>query len=95
MYVEDLALVLHTNLATTEKSYPHGRYRIQAQLYLQLGGFTANRPQALLALSYRHIRVTLMRDPDGGPHRVVLELTFEFTKEYLGIKDQYASTFSP
>ncbi|KAJ5066003.1 C2H2 finger domain protein [Bipolaris maydis] len=87
MYVEDLAQVLQTNLVTTEKRYPHGRYRIQAQLYLQLGGFTANRPQALLSLCYRHIQVTLLRDPEGGPHRVLLEFTFEFTKEFLGIKD--------
>ncbi|CAN9361177.1 unnamed protein product [Alternaria alternata] len=87
MYVEDLAQVLQTNLVTTEKRYPHGRYRIQAQLYLQLGGFTANRPQALLSLCYRHIKVTLLRDPEGGPHRVLLEFTFEFTKEFLGVKD--------
>ncbi|KAI2479406.1 DUF3435 domain containing protein [Pyrenophora tritici-repentis] len=87
MYVEDLARVLQTNLATTEKRYPHGRYRIQAQLYLQLGGFTANRPPALLGLCYRHIQVMLLRDPEGGPHRVLLEFTFEFTKEFLGIKD--------
>ncbi|KAF2818073.1 hypothetical protein CC86DRAFT_337582 [Ophiobolus disseminans] len=87
MYVEDLARVLQTNLVTTEKRYPHGRYRIQAQLYLQLGGFTANRPQALLGLCYRHIQVALLRDPEGGPHRVLLEFTFEFTKEFLGVKD--------
>ncbi|CAN9454731.1 unnamed protein product [Alternaria alternata] len=61
--------------------------RIQAQLYLQLGGFTANRPQALLSLCYRHIKVTLLRDPEGGPHRVLLEFTFEFTKEFLSVKD--------
>ncbi|KAI1664624.1 DUF3435 domain containing protein [Pyrenophora tritici-repentis] len=89
MYVEDLARVLQTNLATTEKRYPHGRYRIQAQLYLQLGGFTANRPPALLGLCYRHIQVTLLRDPKGGPYRVLLEFTFKFTKEFLGIKDLY------
>ncbi|KAF2844126.1 C2H2 finger domain protein [Plenodomus tracheiphilus IPT5] len=87
MYIEDLVRVLQTNLITTEKRYSHGRYRIQAQLYLQLGGFTANRPQALLGLCYRHIKVTLLRDPEGGPHRVLLEFTFEFTKEFLGIKD--------
>ncbi|KAJ6199964.1 C2H2 finger domain protein [Bipolaris maydis] len=87
MYVEDLAQVLQTNLATTEKRYPHGRYRIQAQLYLQLGGFTANWPQALLSLCYRHIQVTLLRDSKGGPHQVLLEFTFEFTKEFLSIKD--------
>ena len=33
--------------------------------------------------------VTLLRDPDGGPIRVLLEFTFEFTKEYLGVKDMY------
>jgi hypothetical protein len=91
MYVEDQTLVLRTNLETVEKRYPHGRCRIQAQFYLQIGGFTANRPKAILALCYRHIRVTLLRDPDGGPHRVLLEFTFEFTKEFLGIKDMYVS----
>ncbi|KAF1935665.1 hypothetical protein EJ02DRAFT_484092 [Clathrospora elynae] len=85
--VKDLARVLQMNLVTTKKRYPHRRYRIQAQLYLQLGGFTANWPQALLGLCYWHIQVTLLRDPEGGPHRVLLEFTFEFTKEFLGIKD--------
>ncbi|KAF2415628.1 hypothetical protein EJ08DRAFT_673832 [Tothia fuscella] len=47
----------------------------------------ANRPNAILGLCYRHITVTLLRDPDGGPHRVLLEFTYEFTKQYLGIKD--------
>jgi hypothetical protein len=60
MYVEDQTQVLQTNLATTEKRYPHGRCRIQAQFYLQIGGFTANRPQAILGLRYRHILVTLL-----------------------------------
>ncbi|KAF2875770.1 hypothetical protein BDV95DRAFT_626203 [Massariosphaeria phaeospora] len=81
MYVEDLTQVLETNLRTTEKRYSHGRHRILAQLYLQLGGFTANRPKALLSLCYRHIQVTLLRDPECGPHWVLLELTFEFTKQ--------------
>jgi hypothetical protein len=92
MFVEDQILVLQTNLVTTEKRYPHGRYRIQAHLYLQLGGFTANRPQAILGLCHRHIQVTLLRDPEGGPdrpHRTMIEFTFEFTKEFLGVKDMY------
>ncbi|KAF1979399.1 hypothetical protein BU23DRAFT_447357, partial [Bimuria novae-zelandiae CBS 107.79] len=72
MYVEDLTRVLETNLVTTEKRYSHGRYRIQTQVYLQLGGFTTNRPKALLSLCYRHVHVTLLRDPEGGPHRVLL-----------------------
>jgi hypothetical protein len=68
MDVKNLAQVLQTKLVTTKKEYPHRRYRIQTQLYLQLGGFTANWPQALFGLCYRHIQVTLLRDPKGGPH---------------------------
>lgn len=87
MYVEDHTLVLQTNITTTEKKYPHGRYRIQVQLYLQLGGFTANRPSAILSLCYRHIQITLLRDPEGGPYQLLLKFTFEFTKKILGVKD--------
>jgi hypothetical protein len=94
MYVEDLAKVLQTNLMTTEKRYPYRRYRIQAQLYLQLGRFTANRPSALLSLCYQHVQVTLLRDPEGSPYRVLLEFTFKFTKQFLGIKDMSVSTLS-
>ena len=36
--------------------------------------------------------VTLLRDPDGGPHRVLIEFTFEFTKEYLRVKDAYVTS---
>jgi hypothetical protein len=89
MYVEDLVEVLQTNLITTKKRYTHGRHRVQLHLWLQLACFTANRPQALLDLCYRHIIVTLLHDPEGGPHRILLEFTFEFTKQYLGLKDWY------
>jgi hypothetical protein len=87
MYVEDLVEIEQTNLTTTKKKYSHGRHRIQVALFLQLAGFSANRPQALLDLCYRHIMVTLLRDPEGGPHRILLEFTYEFTKEFLGSKD--------
>jgi hypothetical protein len=91
MYHEDLKEVLRTTLTTNMKKFGIGRLRIQLMLFEQLAGFTANRPQSLLDLRWRHVMVTLLRDPDGGPHRVLLELTFEFTKEYLGIKDMYVS----
>jgi hypothetical protein len=89
MYVEDQKEVLRTNLSTTQKRYQHGRIRIEIQLYLQLGGFTANRPAAILGLCYRHVIATLIRDPEGGPNQVLLEFTFEFTKDFLGAKDMY------
>lgn len=93
IYVEDLAVIMLTNLTTTKKKYTHGRHRIQLALFLQLAGFSANRPQAVLNLCYRHIIVTLLRDPNGGPHNILMEFTYEFTKEFLGTKEMYAVTF--
>ena len=89
MYVEDLKEVLRTNLTTTKKRYSHGRLRMELQLFMQIAGFTANRPQAVLNLCYRHITATLLRDQGGGPNRILLEFTSEFTKDYLGAKDVY------
>ncbi|KAJ0418433.1 hypothetical protein BJY00DRAFT_302823 [Aspergillus carlsbadensis] len=34
----------------------------------------------------KHIQVSLLRDPHGGPHQIVIEFTFKFTKEWLGAK---------
>lgn len=87
MYIEDLAGVLQTNLTTTKKTYTHGRHRIEISLFGQLGMFSGNRPSALLNLCYRHIIVTLLRHPNGGPHRILIEFTCEFTKQYLGMKE--------
>lgn len=88
MYVEDLAKVVETVISTTKKKFGHGRHRIELCLFLQLAGLTTNRPQAILDLKYRHIKVCLLRDSKGGPHRIVIEFTFEFTKEFLGAKDE-------
>jgi Protein of unknown function (DUF3435) len=86
MYVDDLKKVLWMNLTTNEQQYPLGRVRMQVQLFLQLAGFTANRPAALLQLCYRHIKVSLVRDPEGGPHCIVIEISPEFCKGHLGLK---------
>jgi hypothetical protein len=83
--------VLRTNSTTTKNKFVLGQLCIQLQLFMQLAGFTANLPNAILSLCYQHIMVTLLRDPEGGPHRVLLEFTFEFTKQYLDIKDMYVS----
>jgi len=66
MYVEDLKEVLRTNLTTTKKRYSHGRLRMDLQLFTQIAGFTANRPQALLYLCCRHITAT--RSGGGRGH---------------------------
>lgn len=93
IYVEDLAVIMQTNLTTTKKKYTNGRHRIQLALFLQLAGFSGNRPQAVLSLCYRHIIVTLLQDPNGGPHNILIEFTYEFTKQFLGTKEMYAAVF--
>ncbi|CZR69582.1 uncharacterized protein PAC_19482 [Phialocephala subalpina] len=87
MYIEDLAGVLQTNLTTTKLRYTHGRHRIDMGLFGQLAIFSGNRPSALLKLRYGDIAVNLLRDPSGGPHRILIEFTCEFTKKYLGTKE--------
>lgn len=62
---------------------------MEIKLFMQLAGFFATRPDALLKLCYHHIIATLIRDPDGGPNRLLLESDFEFTKTFLGAKDMY------
>ena len=87
MYIEDLAGVLQTNLTTTKQRYTHGRHRIETSLFSQLGIISGNRPSALLNLRYGDIAVNLLWDPSGGPHRMLIEFTCEFTKKYFGTKD--------
>lgn len=42
--------------------------------------------------SERHLKLTLIQDPDGGGYpRLFVELTPKFTKRYLGLKDMYVS----
>jgi Protein of unknown function (DUF3435) len=89
MFVEDLLPVLGTALRTTKKRFDLGRHHIELYLFLQLAKFTVNCPSAILALQYKHIIVTVLRDPGGGPHQLLLEFTFEFTKEYFGMKKAY------
>src|SRR5450755_4119873 len=94
MYVHDLAEYARVLLATTKMTFEIGWLRIQLILFCQLAGMTGNRPEALLALRLRHLCLTLVRHPDGGPPRLLMELTAEFTKTFLGLKDAYVSTCS-
>lgn len=55
---------------------------------MQLAGITGNRPGELLAVRHRHIKVTLLPDPeDKEQPRVLREILFDHTKGYLGEKD--------
>ena len=43
----------------------------------------------MLALCYKHIMVTLLRDPEGGSHRVLLEY-----RSYLEIRIKRVDLFN-
>jgi hypothetical protein len=86
MDARDVLEITQTTLTTVEKMFQVGRYRIQTCFFIQGGFITANRPDALLKLRYRDIKVTILRHPNGGPHNILLEWTYEFTKSFLGPK---------
>ena len=87
MQMDDLVELLQTNVTTVEKRHVHGQVRIDIHTLMLIGFPTAQRPEALLNLRYQHIQVTLLRDPGGGPPRPLLEFIFEFTKQFLGMKE--------
>jgi hypothetical protein len=89
MYVEDLAEFARVLLATTEMTFDIGWLRVQLILFCQLAGITGNRPEALVNLRLRHLKLTLIRDPNGGRPRLFIELTAEYTKGFLGLKDAW------
>jgi integrase len=85
---EDEFALLKTLWCSSELAFDHERYRIQLALLLQLAGITGSRPDALLKLTWGDVKVVLLRDPSGGTRaRLVVELTFNHTKGYLGAKD--------
>jgi len=94
LHGEDEFELLKTLYTSTETTFPHERYRVQLALVMQLAGITGNRPSALLAVRYQNIKVTLLKDPDGGEQpRMLIEIVFHHTKGYLGEKDAYVVVF--
>ncbi|KAK9847394.1 hypothetical protein MYU51_019501 [Penicillium brevicompactum] len=87
MYVEDVAEFARVVLSTTEMTFPCGWYRIQLLLFCQLAAITGNRPGALLKLRFQDLKLTLVRDPNGGRPRLFIYLRPEFTKTFLGGKE--------
>ena len=86
--------MVETNLISTKIRYSHGRLRIETCLFLVLASLSGNRPKALFNLRHQEILVTLLRDPEGGPHRISIEFTPEFMKSFLGLKEGYVLLFT-
>lgn len=88
MYIEDMAEFARVLLTTTEMTFQCGWLRIQLILFCQLAAITSSRPGALLDLRYRNLVLTLVRNPEGGRPLLFIYLTPEFTKTFLGEKEQ-------
>ncbi|EER42759.1 conserved hypothetical protein [Histoplasma capsulatum H143] len=43
--------------------------------------------EVLLNLCYRHIKITLLKNPTSGPNNILIEFTVEFIKTFLGKKE--------
>ncbi|KAI1839538.1 hypothetical protein JX266_014251 [Neoarthrinium moseri] len=92
MTIDNLKEQIEETLSTTKKSFHIGELRILAVLFLLLLAPAGSRPASILKLRYGDIRVVLAKDPEGGPHNILIRFTLEFTKTYLGDKD--AKTFT-
>ncbi|KAF3768443.1 hypothetical protein M406DRAFT_71451 [Cryphonectria parasitica EP155] len=88
MTTDDLRRQIETTLRTTEKAFKLGEIRVLAVLYLLMLAPAGSRPGAILALKFKHLEVLLVRspaDPDGQL-LVVIRMSLEHTKEYMGQK---------
>ncbi|KUL83660.1 hypothetical protein ZTR_11050 [Talaromyces verruculosus] len=86
VYIEDMIPFNETILRTQEKRFYLGIQRIMLCLVLMLGLFTAGRKTAILKLQYKHLRLSLQRNPHGGPPVLSIDIEPEYIKTLLGIK---------
>ena len=85
VYIEDMVPFNETILQTREKRFHLGFQRIALCLYNTIGLFTVNRKHAMLNLQFQHLRLSLQRDPHGGPPVPMIELEPTFVKSVLGM----------
>ncbi|EED24131.1 conserved hypothetical protein [Talaromyces stipitatus ATCC 10500] len=86
VYIKDTIPFNKTVLRTREKQFYLGIQRIMLCLALMLGLFTAGRKTAILRLQYKHLRLSLQRNPHGGPPVLSIDIEPEYIKELLGTK---------
>ncbi|KAJ5737405.1 uncharacterized protein N7483_002530 [Penicillium malachiteum] len=85
MYIEDVIILQETVLRTMDKRFYIGLQRMQQCLYNLMACFTVNRISAMRKLQYKHLQCSIQRDPKGGPPRILLEITYKFAKNHLGV----------
>ncbi|KAH3167449.1 hypothetical protein KXV52_001756 [Aspergillus fumigatus] len=89
VYIEDMVPFNETILQTREKRFHLGFQRIVLCLYNSIGLFTVNRKQAILHLQFKHLQISLQRDPHGGPPVPMIEIEPQFVKSVLGMYKVY------
>ncbi|KAE8404947.1 hypothetical protein BDV37DRAFT_100525 [Aspergillus pseudonomiae] len=85
VYIEDMVPFNETILQTQKRRFHLGFQRIILCLYNTIGLFTVNRKQAMLHLQFKHLQITLQRDPHGGPPVRMIEIDPQFVKSVLGM----------
>ncbi|KAF3405616.1 hypothetical protein DPV78_003450 [Talaromyces pinophilus] len=92
VYIDDMITFNETILQTRKKRFFLGIQRIMLCLALMLGLFTAGRKTAILKLQYKHLRISLLRNPYNGPPILDIAIKPEYIKSFLGITN--LNTFS-
>ncbi|KAK8013600.1 hypothetical protein PG991_009193 [Apiospora marii] len=92
--VEDLKHHIDIALRTPRKNFKTGEQRIESVLFFLLMAPAGARPTSITKIRLGDIRLTLVRDPHGGPPRLLIEFTLVHTKAYLDPKDE-KSTLIP
>lgn len=91
VYIEDMVPFNETILQTQKRRFHLGFQRIILCLYNTIGLFTVNRKQAMLHLQFKHLQITLQRDPHGGPPVRMIEIDPQFVKSVLGMYKVYVT----
>lgn len=91
VYVEDMIPLNETILQTRKKRFYLGLQRIMLCTYGMMGVFSVNRKTAILHLQYKHLLITLQRNPHGGPPVPSIDIRPEHVKKFLGTKDLYVT----
>ncbi|KAI1345775.1 C2H2 finger domain protein [Xylaria sp. FL0043] len=88
MSIEDIKHYINTALRTDQKNFKLGEQRILAVLFFLLLAPAGARPSSILELRFRDISVSLVRDPKGGRHRLLVRISLVRVKAYLDPKDE-------
>lgn len=92
MTLDDLRLQVETTLSTTEKEFKFGEQRILAVLFLFLLAPAGSRPSGILEIKLEDIHISL-HQPRKGPAQLLIGISLETKKAYMGPKGVYVSPF--